>query len=329
MTLRSLSPNDWVLGLDTSFYTTSVAAVSLGGELLAEQRSLLPVPAGARGLRPQEGVFLHVRALPELFQAVLAETRRVRSAGRPVAVAASVRPLPQPDSYLPVFRVSEGFGLTTAAAWDVPFVAATHQEGHLLAGAWSAGLSLADGSFIAAHLSGGTTDILDVEPQPDGRLRITRLGTGKDLHVGQFIDRVGVALGLPFPAGPALERLAAAGQAGPALIPSRADSADLSFSGPETAALRLIARGAHPADVAYGVQACVARGVEKALNWALRQTGRKTVLVVGGVAANSFLRAALTSRLAAQVHFAAPQYSTDNAVGVAFLGRAAALVAQN
>lgn len=320
-----------MLGLDTSFYTTSVAAVDLNGSLLAERHALLPVQEGERGLRPQESVFLHVKALPDLYEAVLAEVREQAAGPAPVAVAASVRPLPQPDSYLPVFRVSEAFGRTAAAAWQVPFLPTTHQEGHLLAGAWSGGMPLADG-FVAAHLSGGTTDVLDVAPQPDGSLSIVRLGEGLDLHVGQFIDRVGVALGLPFPAGPALEQLAAraAGDDGDqvvipsqAVIPSHADGASLSFSGPEAAALRLIARGTQPEAVAHAVLACVARSVEKAIRWALQTTGRKSVLLVGGVAANGYLRRTLKARLAADVWFGDPRFSTDNAVGVALRGRAA------
>lgn len=317
----------WVLGLDTSFYTTSVAAVDLAGHLLSARRVLLTVPPGERGVRPQEGVFLHVKALPGLVEEVLAEVRGTCPAASPQAVAASLRPLPQPGSYLPVFRVSEGFGRALAAAWQVPFVGTTHQEGHIMAGAWSSDMPLDEG-FIAAHLSGGTTEFLDAALSPaGGGFALRRLGESEDLHAGQFIDRVGVALGLPFPAGPHMERLAAAGRAGPAVIPSHADGADLSFSGPEAAAMRLIAQGVRPEDVAYGVQVCVARSVEKALRWALQESGRRSALIVGGVAANGFLRQSLTSRLAesrgVRLFFASPEYSTDNAVGVALLGRAA------
>lgn len=321
------APLGWVLGLDTSFYTTSVAAVDLQGRLLSARRALLPVPPGERGVRPQEGVFLHVKALPGLVETVLREVRSACPAGSPRAVAATVRPLPKPESYLPVFRVSEGFGRSLAAAWQVPFFGTTHQEGHLMAGAWSGGMPLEEG-FVAAHLSGGTTEFLDARPLRGGSaFALRRLGESKDLHVGQFIDRVGVALGLPFPAGPSLERLAASGQAGLAVIPSHAEGASLSFSGPESAALRLIAQGVRPEDVAYGVQVCVARSVEKALRWALEETGRQAALIVGGVAANGFLRRELTARLAqrggVRLFFAAPEYSTDNAAGVALLGRAA------
>ena len=321
----SHEPAGWALGLDTSFYTTSAAAVDLSGRLLAAQRALLPVPRGERGLRPQEGVFLHVQALPDLLAKVLEEVRQTGAPARPRAVAASVRPLPQPESYLPVFRVSEGFGRSLAAAWQVPFLGTTHQEGHLMAGVWSAGMPL-DESFVAVHLSGGTTEFLDAVPTPGG-FSLRRLGEAKDLHVGQFIDRIGVALGLPFPAGPSLEALAAEGTPGPAVIPSHAEDASLSFSGPEACALRLLAQGVRPADLACGVQVCVARSVEKALRWSLRSTGRRRALVVGGVAANGFLRRELADRigegLEAELYFAKPELSTDNAVGVALLGRAA------
>ncbi|MCL5047078.1 MAG: O-sialoglycoprotein endopeptidase [Actinobacteria bacterium] len=312
------------LGLDTSFYTTSAAAVDDAGTLLLDAREPAPVPQGRRGLQPSQVVFEHVSALPRLLE-------RLRDLDiPPAAVAASCRPRPAEGSYLPVFRVSEGFGRGLAAALKVPFFSTTHQEGHLMAGIWSA-RGPESRRFLAFHLSGGTTELLTIERRSDGGFDERVLGGTQDLHAGQFIDRVGVALGLPFPAGPGLERLAAGGAPGALTIPSAVEGATLSFSGPESQAARLISHGAEPADLARAVFACVARSVEKALRHGIEATGCADVLLVGGVASNGFLREHLAERLGqapkdrpVRFYFAEPAYCTDNAVGVALLAREAA-----
>lgn len=314
------------LGLDTSFYTASVAAVSDDGRLLVDGRSPIPVAAGARGVAPSAGVFHHVREVPRLVeQAALA----LREQGYPVAgVAASERPRPQPDSYLPVFKVSEAHGRALAAMLGVPYVATTHQEGHVMAGLWSAGAAgydLPTGErFLAIHLSGGTTELLAVTRRGAGAFAERLLGGTRDLHGGQFVDRVGVALGLPFPAGPHLERLAEDGQ--PTVrFASAVEGYHVSFSGPCSQALRVVGQ-APPADLALAVQACIAKTLEKWLRHALADTGLHEVLIVGGVAANGWLRARLVDKLehpavGARLSFAQARFSVDNAVGVAEIAR--------
>ncbi|MDW7651458.1 MAG: O-sialoglycoprotein endopeptidase, partial [Bacillota bacterium] len=189
-------------GIDTSCYTTSLAVTDAQGRLLCEQRKLLEVPSGERGLRQSDGIFLHLQNLPHLAEALAERTGPLCLQ----AVAASTRPRPVDGSYMPVFTVGTSFGRMLAATLGVPFFSLSHQEGHIYAGLWSAGVDW--DNFYAVHISGGTTEILEVARQAKG-LAIKELGGSEDLHAGQFIDRVGVALGLGFPAGPALEALAA------------------------------------------------------------------------------------------------------------------------
>ncbi|MGI5839002.1 MAG: O-sialoglycoprotein endopeptidase [bacterium] len=314
------------LGLDTSAYTTSVAAVDEVGRLLADTRQLLPVPAGERGLQQSEAVFLHLRQLPELIAGLLGE----KDPSAVAAVTASSRPRSRPDSYMPVFKVGEGFGKALASALRVPFFTTDHQAGHLLAGLWSAScLELTE--FLAVHLSGGTTELLRVKRSSAAaaEFSVSVLAASEDLHAGQFVDRVGVALGLPFPAGRDLEKLAA--KAGPAAvtIPAAVRDGRISFSGPEACAQRLIAGGAAPADIAAAVQRCLASTLEKVIRPALAAGWGPDVLLVGGVAANTYLRRRLPQRLehravGAKLHFAAPVYSSDNAVGAALAAQLAA-----
>lgn len=308
------------LGIDTSYYTCSVALVDEAGRLLEDQRRLLAVAEGARGVAPHEAVWAHLNALPRLAEPILR-----RHGPAVAAVAASVKPRPVEGSYLPPFRVGEGFGRTLAAALGVPFYPTTHQEMHIQAGLWSADEPPGGEQFLAVHLSGGTTELIRVTRRPGG-FDEELLGGTQDLHAGQFVDRVGVALGLPFPAGPHLERLAASGRPGRVTLPSAVRGYALSFSGPESAAQRLVGR-AEPADLALAVLQAVAKSLEKWLLHAMGETGLREILIVGGVAANQILRGRLRKRLehpavGARLAFAEPRFSTDNAVGTALLARA-------
>ncbi|HMM21271.1 MAG TPA: O-sialoglycoprotein endopeptidase [Selenomonadales bacterium] len=305
-----------VVGIDTSCYTTSVALLDEEGALVADARKPLAVKAGGKGLAQSEMVFQHTRNLPELFTAAWAQIP-----GRPEirAVAASTQPRPLPESYMPAFLVGAGYAKALAVTHQVPFSSLSHQEGHILAGLWSAKGPAAE-SFLAVHASGGTTEITRVEARA-GRMAVEILGGTSDIAAGQLVDRVGVALALPFPAGPHLEQLAAtAGE--PAEIPPAVERTRISFAGPETHAKRLLARGESPAAVAAGVQACIAESVGRALQAAAELTGIRTVLLVGGVMANQHIRRAVTGKLCrderVRLYFPLPEYSGDNAVGAAY-----------
>jgi N6-L-threonylcarbamoyladenine synthase len=282
--------------------------------LLGEERKLLEVPCGGRGLRQSEGVFQHLRNLP-----ILAETLAAQLADREMqAVAASVRPRSAAGSYMPVFTVGESFGRTLAAAAHVPFYPLSHQEAHLMAGIWSAGVDWR--RFLAVHISGGTTDVLAVTLADT--MSIQELGGSADLHVGQFIDRVGVSLGLTFPAGPELEALAR--QAGGDMldVPVSVSALTASFSGPESHVQRAVERGTHsPAAVARGVERCVAESLRRLVNEAREMSGLETVLFVRGVAANRYISSFMKEALGEKVAFADAKYAGDNAVGAALFAQ--------
>lgn len=308
-------------GIDTSCYTTSLAVVDDQGRLLAERRRLLPVKPGGRGLRQAEAVFRHLCQLPSLAQAVGEALQ-----GRPLrAVAAATAPRPAEHSYLPVFTVGASFGRALAATAGVPFYALSHQEGHLFAGLWSAGVEWTE--FLAVHASGGTTEVLLVRLQEN--MTVTALGGTSDLHAGQFIDRVGVSLGLPFPAGPALENLAATGGGELFPVPVSVTGLQVSFSGPESFVQRLLAKGqVQPAAVARGVEHCLAESLCRLAINARAAAGMERVLFVGGVTANTYIRAYLTESLGRDaVAFALPAWAGDNAVGAALYAQSRTLSA--
>ena len=191
-----------VIGFDTSNYRTSAAVVTLDGEILADWRELLPVSEGERGLRQSEAVFAHIRQLRNSEALIRSQAKGIRIAG----VAASTKPRDGEESYMPVFQVGHTVGIMLAASMNVPFFKTTHQHGHLAAAAYGTVMENAE-KMLALHLSGGTTDLLWAD-----RERIERIGGSADLHAGQLVDRAGVALGLPFPSGEALEALALQGR---------------------------------------------------------------------------------------------------------------------
>ena len=307
-----------ILGLDTSCYTTSVCLVGMDGEMIAHERTLLTVKEGTRGLRQSEGVFQHVENLPGLVENLPSH----KIAG----VCASVKPRPCEGSYMPVFTVGSSFGRSMASLWGVPFFETTHQEGHVMAGIRSCGWT-SQGRFLCLHLSGGTTELVSVTPGANG-FDIEIAGQGADLHAGQLIDRVGIALGYPFPAGRYMDNaaFAYAEQGGDIpLIKTTLDGSDIHLSGAEAGAQRLIAEGAAKETVAAAVLDTLTRMVDKWVWRAVQKTGCHEVLMAGGVSASAYMRKYLPDRLAkrsrtVKLYFAEPEWSTDNAMGVAYLG---------
>jgi N6-L-threonylcarbamoyladenine synthase len=300
------------LGIDTSCYTTSLAIVDDTGTLIFERRKLLRVKPGEKGLRQSEAVFQHIQQLPQLLDEFCP--------GEPfTAVAASTTPRPSPGSYLPVFNVGAGFGKTIAGLLGVPFFATSHQEGHLRAGLYRQTPSQTP--FLAWHISGGTTELLLVTPQADA-YGIEKIGGSNDLHIGQLVDRIGVALGAPFPAGPFLEQLALSAPLSDQSLPVSVRGLEISFSGPATAALRLIRQGVSGPEVAQRVFTGINRSLWRVTRRAAELYPVKQVLLVGGVAANRLLREYMQQSGTAQglaVSFGPPELSSDNAAGVALL----------
>lgn len=315
------------LGVDTSCYMTSAALCRLDtgrtSGFFCDHRSLrkpLAVRPGERGLQQSEALFQHVRQLPALIEELLAPCAEAQIA----AVCASVKPRPAEDSYMPVFKAGEGAARAIASALRVPFFETSHQEGHLRAALVGTSLTPGD-SFVAVHLSGGTTEVLHVHGG-----RVMPLLSTADLHAGQLIDRVGVAMGLPFPAGPALEALAMRGQS-ESRIPVSVDESGCHFSGAEAQAMRWIASGElSREEIAAEVFSAVARTVARLLLLSHERTGERSLLLSGGVASSSLIREQIRERLMRRnrsltLHAARPDLSGDNAVGVALIGASRAV----
>ena len=298
-----------VLGLDTSNYTTSIAAFD--GREGTNVSRLLDVKPGELGLRQSEALFSHVKRLPELAEQLFAQVGRQEIA----AVGVSTQPRAVEGSYMPCFMAGESQASVLTAALGVPLIRVSHQQGHIAAALWSAGrMDLMDIPHLAWHLSGGTTELLLVEPEGKN-VRATRLGGTTDISAGQIVDRTGKILGLQFPAGKALDALAQ-GAAGKQRFRVKVDGLQFSFSGLENKMQAFYRESGSPEETAAYVLRSVCGAVVRTTEAALEEYPGLPVVFSGGVASNSQLRDAC--RRFSPV-FAEPRYSTDNAMGVAVL----------
>ena len=298
-----------VIGIDTSNYTTSVAFFDgTGGENCSK---LLPVKSGELGLRQSDAVFAHIKSLPELSGRLFSHIGK-----SPItAVGVSTRPRAVEGSYMPCFLVGLSHATFLANALQVPLVEVSHQQGHVAASLWSAGhLELMDEPHLAWHLSGGTTELLLVEPE--GKLvSCTKIGGTTDISAGQLIDRTGQLLGLPFPSGKHLDALSREA-AGKDFFRVKCKDMTFSFSGMQNKVQQYFEANGDPAETAAYALRCVAYGVFHATQQALKAYPGLPVVFSGGVASNTLLRQVLEPL---NPIFAQPQYSTDNAMGVAVL----------
>ncbi|MBQ3471427.1 MAG: DNA-binding protein, partial [Clostridia bacterium] len=144
------------LGFDTSNYTTSVAFTD--GRTDKSVRQILSVKEGERGIRQSDGVFQHMKLLPELFEKLNADMKDV------TAIGVSTRPRTVEGSYMPVFLAGHGYARVAAKTLGVPLYEFSHQDGHIMAGIYSCGaFELLTKPFLSVHLSGGTTEMLRSE----------------------------------------------------------------------------------------------------------------------------------------------------------------------
>ena len=298
-----------VLGFDTSNYTTSIAYFDgVSGENVSK---LLPVKAGELGLRQSDAVFSHTKSLPELSGRLFSHMQ----ADRITAVGVSTRPRAVEGSYMPCFMVGFSHAKMLADVLQVPLVEVSHQQGHIAASAWSAGeMQLLDEPHLAWHLSGGTTELLLVEPEGKN-VRCTRIGGTSDISAGQLIDRTGQLLELPFPSGKHLDLLGREAKNGD-VFKVKCPGMEFSLSGVQNKVQQYHAKNGNSVETAAFAMRCVVLAVFQATANACRAYPGLRVIFSGGVASNSLLRKELEPFSPV---FAPIEFSTDNAMGVAVL----------
>jgi len=298
-----------VIGFDTSNYTTSIAFFD--GENGFNCSKLLPVREGELGLRQSDTVFHHTKSLPELSGRLFSHI----SASSITAVGVSTRPRAVEGSYMPCFLVGLSHAQLLANALHVPLIECSHQQGHIAASLWSAGrLDLMERPHLAWHLSGGTTELLLVEPDKQN-VRCTRIGGTSDISAGQLIDRTGQLLGLPFPSGKHLDALWKDAE-NTDVFSVKCPEFTFSLSGVQNKIASYYDACSNRTETAAYALRCVCHAVYKATRNAQKAYPGLPVVFSGGVASNAMLRQ-WTEPLSPI--FCEPQYATDNAMGVAVL----------
>ena len=335
------------LGIDTSNYKTSVAAVTESGKIVSDRRIFLNVKEGALGLRQSEALFQHTVNLPGLLEEVMGD---VRAAGCQLGiVAASAAPRPQAGSYMPAFLAGMGAGRAAAAAAGCPYVEFSHQEGHIMAVKFYSSLSGAP-AHISMHLSGGTTELLyvkdnicagsyagtDFVPPMD----IEICGGSLDISFGQLLDRAGQKMGFDFPAGERIDRLAleyadserlrTSGNEAIRLPAIKVIDGRINLSGIETAVKKTVDAGCDHGELSFKLMEAVSKAIIDMAEYGCRKHGVGDVLLAGGVASSAYLRKSVESYVKAgradsddegiNIVFGKPELSSDNAVGSALLG---------
>ncbi len=296
-----------VIGFDTSNYTTSIACYD--GVEGVNCSQLLSVKQGQLGLRQSDAVFHHTKSLPELSGSLFS----LVDAAKIQAVGVSTRPRAVEGSYMPCFLVGYSHAKMLSDLLRVPLFEVSHQQGHVAASLWSAcRMELMDRPHLAWHLSGGTTELLLVEPEGKN-VRCTRIGGTTDISAGQLIDRTGLMLELPFPSGKHLDELSKSA-VGTDIFKVKCPETEFSLSGLQNK-VEKYHTGNNAETAAYALR-CVAYAVRKATENALKQYPGLEVVFSGGVASNSLLRQELEDL---KPIFCEPKYSTDNAMGVAIL----------
>ena len=301
----------YYLGIDTSNYTTSVALITSDGTIV-QRKKLLPVKDGERGLRQSDAVFHHTKQIPDLLEDLLSHID-----GTILGVGVSVTPTTEKGSYMPCFLVGEAIARSVSATLRVPLYRTSHQVGHVLAGIVSSKqFELLSSKFIAFHVSGGTTDCLMCSPSLNGSiLDIHKVSGSLDLKGGQVVDRVGVALGLNFPCGKELEKLAIQSTKTFKINPAIKDG-NCCLSGVENICNSMISKGEQPCDIARYCLEYIYISIKHMIRYSLKKFGDMPILCVGGVMSNSIIREKLSKEF--KCYFAEPQLSCDNAVGISF-----------
>lgn len=304
------------LGIDTSNYTTSCALyIAETGELFQSKR-LLPVKQGELGLRQSDAVFHHTKQLPELFEKLMDMSVQADIC----AVSASVAPRTCEGSYMPCFLVGEGYGRVLASSHNCELYKTSHQTGHIIAALFSANkmeLLHSDRPFLSFHVSGGTTDLLLCRPNDDTVLEITQIATSLDLKAGQAIDRVGLMLGLQFPCGRELEKLA---EKADKLLPCKATvkNGNCCLSGVENICRRHFENGEKKENVARLCLDLIFKSISAMTQYALTKYQDSEIIYAGGVMSDKLLQNELSREFDA--YFATADFSCDNAAGVALYG---------
>lgn len=301
------------LGIDTSNYTTSVALYYPEENRIVHRKKLLPVKEGEKGLRQSDAVFHHTVQLHEITEELFSEVSPSID-----GVCASAFPRMAEGSYMPCFLVGLNTAKILSTVLKKEVKITSHQNGHIVAALYSADrLDLLKERFIAFHVSGGTTEALLVEPDEAEVIKCTLVASSLDLKAGQAIDRAGVMMGLRFPSGAEMDLLSQKSERSFGKIKVFSKGADVSLSGLENKCRKMLSDGESKEDISRFCFQYICSALETMTDRIIEEYGNLPLLYSGGVMSNSIIRERLTKKY--NGIFASPEFSADNAAGVAIL----------
>lgn len=300
------------LGIDTSNYTTSVALYDTDTNNVISKKKLLPVKSGEKGIRQSDAVFHHTVQLPELIEELF-DGKHYNIDG----IGVSVKPCNEDGSYMPCFLTGISVAVSISEALNVPLYRFSHQDGHIMAALFSANkINYINEKFLAFHISGGTSQALLVEPN-DSYFKTTVISDSLDLKAGQAVDRVGVSLGLEFPCGPELEKLALNSNNKIQKIRVFRRDGNFSLSGVENQCKKMLVDGNSPEDISLYCLSYIYSAIDDTVSEIIINYGDLPIVFSGGVMSNSLIRNELQAKY--NSYFAEPYYSSDNSCGIAIL----------
>lgn len=302
------------LGIDTSNYTTS-AALYFSNNSFIHNKKLLSVKNGNVGLRQSEAVFQHVNQLPEVIKELIRDYNKI-----PKAIGVSKSPRDVEGSYMPCFTVGLSTSKILSSFFDIPLYEFSHQAGHIVSALYSANkLYMLRETFLAFHISGGTTEAIMVTPSDLNVINCNVIASTLDLNAGQVIDRIGVMLGMKFPSGAYLDALACTYK-GDIKVRPTLKGANCCLSGLENLCVNMRKNGEEDNKIARFCIEYISETIDIMCQKLLNKHGDIPVLFTGGVMSNTIIRENLSEKYNAI--FATPQLSSDNAVGIAILAAA-------
>ena len=301
------------LGFDTSNYTTSAALYYPEENRIVHRKKLLPVKEGERGLRQSDAVFHHTNQLHEITRELFENETAVID-----GIGASAFPRMAEGSYMPCFLVGLNTAKVLSCVLNKSVNITSHQNGHIVAALYSAGrLDLLKEKFLAFHVSGGTTEALLVESCEEEIIKCTLVASSLDLKAGQAIDRAGVMMGLKFPSGAEMDKLAQKSERTFKKIKVYSKGADVSLSGLENKCRKMLSENESKEDISMFCFQYILSAVDTMTEKLLAEYGDLPLLYSGGVMSNSVIKEKLIEKY--NGIFAIPEFSADNAAGVAIL----------
>lgn len=310
----------YILGIDTSAYTTSCALVDYEGNILYNLKKNLEVPEGQKGLRQETAVFMHLNNLPDLINSINIDFSEIG------IISVSAFPRSVENSYMPVFVVGKNFAKTLSKSIGAKYIEYSHQENHI-----SAALidtykiyNYCKNNILAIHISGGTSEFLISNKISHG-FNANIVGGSMDITFGQLIDRIGVYYNFKFPCGQSMQEFLENSNYNldniKMIMPKVSGNEFINLSGVENYYKKLIDEKKHDEEtIIYSLFNYVGKCIVNIINNISDNYKFERIIISGGVSANKYIRSYISNACSTyDIIFPKNELSADNSVGNAML----------